>query len=314
MSEAATRAMDAAKLTAADVDLMIPHQANVRIIEATAKHANIPMDKVYVNVDRFGNTSAASIPIALDEAIECGRIGEGSTVLLVAFGAGFTFGPLIAFFGLELFGQQPWGVGVLASLLSLVALVTAWRKFQETRQPGNLAAKELFSVSKTVEVLKMPAVGMLVLVYFLTIFAFANFEATLARLTDSAFKMSDRDNFLVFAAVGAVLMCAGGAYRPLAKKQNEVHLLTAGLWLMVLGLFGLFVVGVVTGRPADGTPATASWPKPLFYVAMGVAVIGFAFVNPSVSSLVSKKADPTRQGEVLGVNQALLPIDEHGAL
>jgi 3-oxoacyl-[acyl-carrier-protein] synthase III len=95
MSEAATRALDAAKLTAADIDLMIPHQANIRIIEATAKHASVPMDKVYVNVDRFGNTSAASIPIALDEAIECGRVGEGSTVLLVAFGAGFTWGSIV---------------------------------------------------------------------------------------------------------------------------------------------------------------------------------------------------------------------------
>jgi 3-oxoacyl-[acyl-carrier-protein] synthase III len=95
MSEAAARALDSAKLTSADIDLMIPHQANIRIIEATAKHANIPMDKVYVNVDRFGNTSAASIPIALDEAIETGRIGEGSTVLLVAFGAGFTWGSMI---------------------------------------------------------------------------------------------------------------------------------------------------------------------------------------------------------------------------
>jgi len=95
MSEAATRALDAAKLTSADIDLMIPHQANIRIIEATAKHANIPMSKVYVNVDRFGNTSAASIPIALDEAIEKGQLGEGSTVLLVAFGAGFTWGSMI---------------------------------------------------------------------------------------------------------------------------------------------------------------------------------------------------------------------------
>jgi len=95
MSEAATRALDSAKLTAADIDLMIPHQANIRIIEATAKHANIPMDKVYVNVDRYGNTSAASVPIALDEAIERGVIGEGSTVLLVAFGAGFTWGSMV---------------------------------------------------------------------------------------------------------------------------------------------------------------------------------------------------------------------------
>jgi 3-oxoacyl-[acyl-carrier-protein] synthase-3 len=95
MSEAATRALDAAKLTGADVDLMIPHQANIRIIESTAKHASISMDKVYVNVDRYGNTSAASIPIALDEAIERGIVGEGATVLLVAFGAGFTWGSIV---------------------------------------------------------------------------------------------------------------------------------------------------------------------------------------------------------------------------
>jgi 3-oxoacyl-[acyl-carrier-protein] synthase-3 len=98
MSDASARALDGAKLTGTDIDLMIPHQANVRIIEATAKHANIPMDKVYVNVDRFGNTSAASIPIALDEALETGRIGEGSTVLLVAFGAGFTWGAMVVRF------------------------------------------------------------------------------------------------------------------------------------------------------------------------------------------------------------------------
>ncbi|HEX6252403.1 MAG TPA: beta-ketoacyl-ACP synthase III [Gemmatimonadaceae bacterium] len=95
MSEAADRALDGAKLTGEDIDLMIPHQANVRIIEATAKHANVPMEKVYVNVDRFGNTSSASIPIAIDEAIENGRIKEGSTVLLVAFGAGFTWASMI---------------------------------------------------------------------------------------------------------------------------------------------------------------------------------------------------------------------------
>jgi 3-oxoacyl-[acyl-carrier-protein] synthase-3 len=98
MSEAADRALDAARLTGADIDVMIPHQANVRIIEATAKHANIPMDKVYVNVDRYGNTSSASIGIALSEAIESGRVHEGSTALLVAFGAGFTWGSLVVRF------------------------------------------------------------------------------------------------------------------------------------------------------------------------------------------------------------------------
>lgn len=95
MSEAADRALDSARMTADDIDLFIPHQANIRIIEATAKHANISMDKVYVNVDRYGNTSSASIPIALDEATERGILREGSTVLLVAFGAGFTWASMI---------------------------------------------------------------------------------------------------------------------------------------------------------------------------------------------------------------------------
>ena len=98
MSDAADRALDAARLRGADIDLMIPHQANVRIIEATAKHASVPMDKVYVNVDRYGNTSSASIGIALDEAIEQGRVREGSTVLLVAFGAGFTWASMVVRF------------------------------------------------------------------------------------------------------------------------------------------------------------------------------------------------------------------------
>lgn len=95
MSEAADRALDAARLTGDDIDLMIPHQANVRIIEATAKHSKISMEKVYVNVDRYGNTSSASIPIALDEAVEKGIIKDGTTALLVAFGAGFTWASMI---------------------------------------------------------------------------------------------------------------------------------------------------------------------------------------------------------------------------
>ena len=98
MAEATDRALDAARLTAADIDLLIPHQANIRIIEATAKHAGVGMDRVFVNVDRFGNTSAASIPIALNDAIEQGRVKEGMTVLFVAFGAGFTWGSLIVRF------------------------------------------------------------------------------------------------------------------------------------------------------------------------------------------------------------------------
>jgi 3-oxoacyl-[acyl-carrier-protein] synthase III len=91
MCEAAETALQRAGVTADEIDLMVPHQANVRIIEATAKYARMPMDRVFVNVDRYGNMSSASIPVALDEAIEQGRAGPGSLVLMVAFGAGFTW-------------------------------------------------------------------------------------------------------------------------------------------------------------------------------------------------------------------------------
>jgi 3-oxoacyl-[acyl-carrier-protein] synthase-3 len=95
MCDAAQCALAAAELTGEQVDLMVPHQANMRIITATAEHAHIPMEKVYVNVDRYGNTSAASIPLALDEARQCGRLKPGDIVLLVTFGAGFTWGAMV---------------------------------------------------------------------------------------------------------------------------------------------------------------------------------------------------------------------------
>ena len=95
MSEACDAALSRAGVSADEIDLLIPHQANLRIIEATAKHAHIPMSKVMVNVDRFGNTSSASIPLALDQAVAEGRVKPGSLLLLVAFGAGFTWGSAV---------------------------------------------------------------------------------------------------------------------------------------------------------------------------------------------------------------------------
>jgi 3-oxoacyl-[acyl-carrier-protein] synthase-3 len=95
MAEACDEALGRAGVSADEIDLLVPHQANLRIIEATAKHAGIPMSKVMVNLDRFGNTSSASIPLALDQAISEGRVKPGSLVLLVAFGAGFTWGSAV---------------------------------------------------------------------------------------------------------------------------------------------------------------------------------------------------------------------------
>lgn len=95
MAEATNIALQGAGLTADDVDIMVPHQANIRIIEATAKYAGIPMERVFVNLDRYGNMSSASIPVALDEAREQGLIRNGSHVLTATFGAGLTWGAMV---------------------------------------------------------------------------------------------------------------------------------------------------------------------------------------------------------------------------
>ena len=95
MAESADQALVKAGLTGSDIDLLVPHQANVRIIDATARYANIPMEKVFVNIAKYGNMSSATVPIALDEAAEQGRLKPGDNVLMVAFGAGFTWGSAV---------------------------------------------------------------------------------------------------------------------------------------------------------------------------------------------------------------------------
>ncbi len=88
-------AFEATGLSIDDLDWLVPHQANIRIIEGSAKKLGIPMDKVVVTVDKYGNTSAATIPMALADATEDGRIGEGDLVLLEAMGGGFTWGSVL---------------------------------------------------------------------------------------------------------------------------------------------------------------------------------------------------------------------------
>jgi 3-oxoacyl-[acyl-carrier-protein] synthase-3 len=91
MQESATKAIELANLTSEDIDLYIPHQANRRIIDATIRRAKIPKEKTFVNIDKIANISAATIPIALDQAKSQGRIKSGDNVLMSAFGGGFTW-------------------------------------------------------------------------------------------------------------------------------------------------------------------------------------------------------------------------------
>ena len=92
MEEASVKALNANGLTASDISLLIPHQANRRIIDATSKRLGLDSDRVFINLHRYGNTSSASIPIALDEANRQGLLKHDNKLLLVAFGGGFTYG------------------------------------------------------------------------------------------------------------------------------------------------------------------------------------------------------------------------------
>ena len=90
--EVIQEALDHNSLSMEDVTLIIPHQANLRISEAVAKRIGVGMDKVYSNIKKLGNTTAASIPIAMSEALSEGKFGSGDNIILAAFGAGFTWG------------------------------------------------------------------------------------------------------------------------------------------------------------------------------------------------------------------------------
>lgn len=96
LEEVAGEVLDAAKMSASDVDWLIPHQANIRIMKSTAKKLGLPLERMVVTVDEHGNTSAASIPLALDIAVRDGRIKPGNTILMEGVGGGFTWGAIVA--------------------------------------------------------------------------------------------------------------------------------------------------------------------------------------------------------------------------
>ena len=95
LESAARAALDKAGLSEADIDWLIPHQANIRIMQGTARKLKLSMDKMVVTVDQHGNTSAASIPLALDHAVRSGQVKQGETVLLEGVGGGFTWGAVL---------------------------------------------------------------------------------------------------------------------------------------------------------------------------------------------------------------------------
>ncbi len=241
--------------------------------------------------------SAAQAYIA--DSTDLRNRAKGMALIGAAFGIGFTVGPILGSIALpravmpgevEPLNSLP---GFLAAGLSLLALIVAWLKLPESLQPGAAHERRTWlDIRALREVMHTPSIAMLLALFFLCVFAFAQFETTLSRLTEASFHLSDRSNFYIFTYIGLILtVVQGGIVRRIAPRVGETWLLNVGT--LLLGA-GLWLIGMVAN--------TGSLVGLL--LAIPIVVSGFAFITPSVHALVSRRSDPGRQGEVLGLNQS----------
>jgi MFS family permease len=244
------------------------------------------------------------------------RRSRGMALIGAAFGIGFTFGPLLGFS--SLFIDLAGAPGFAAAFLSLVALILAIRLLPETLRTTTTGLRRRWLDWRGLQqALRTPSIGILIITFFLATFAFGSLESTLAvlnkallleestklkDLTREALRTTERSNFLIFAYVGLVLMLTQGLlYRRLASKVSEVTFMRIGSGFMALGLILASLLAWLAYRDvlAHGLSVLV-WALPV----VTVAVIGFAFLTPSVQALISRRSDPAKQGEILGVNQS----------
>lgn len=252
---------------------------------------------VLMYVSRFG-AGLAGATIAIAQAVIADvtppeRRSRGMALIGAAFGLGFTVGPALGAALVLLAPDWPGAPGFTAALISAVALTLGVRSLPETRPAAGATGRHrVFDPAAVAEVLRTPAIGALVLAFFLATFAFVNFETTLAKL-NAVLGLTPVLNLLTFTYVGVVLIIAQLAvYRPLAKRVPERTFLLIGTAAMAVGLAGL-------GFVAAGVSETTG-----FAASLTLTVVGYSFLNPSVQSLISRWSPADRQGEFLGVNQA----------
>jgi MFS family permease len=277
---------------------------------------------VLILVARIGaGIAGATISTAQAVVADCttpATRARGMALIGMAFGIGFTFGPILCF--LSFFVSSKAAPGAAASLLSLTALLLAVALLPETLRTGSAAGRrDWIRFGATFEVLGMEVVGALVLTFFLATLAFGSLESTLAlmnqfllsagrvvrmdQLDDAQLEEIIRESSLIFAYVGVILMLAQGlVYRRFVNRVGEMRFLRLGVCLMLLGLCGVIGTVLVVNQ---GALAGLGLVIPVALLILAVLVTGFALMTPSVQALISKRADPTRQGEILGVNQSM---------
>jgi MFS transporter, DHA1 family, tetracycline resistance protein len=240
---------------------------------------------------------------------------RGMAMIGAAFGIGFTLGPLLS--AASLFVPAKGAPGFAAAAFSLIALLLALAFFRETLRAGVTGLRRrLLDWRGLLSALRTPTIGLLIVTFFLATLAFAGLESSLALVNvillnpdvEVTREAAERallspellqKNLLVFAYVGFVLMLAQGVlYRRLVRRVGEVPFLRVGVALMSVGLAG--AVGVLLVRQAAPHTAVLVFAG----LVVTVAVVGFAFVNPSIQALISRRTDPAKQGEVLGANQS----------
>jgi MFS family permease len=260
---------------------------------------------VLLYVARLGaGIAGATISTAQAVIADCTapeRRKHGMALIGAAFGIGFTFGPLIGAGALAL-TEHLGIIGYVAAGLSLVALVLGFILLPETRRfrAGATACKWL-EWKGLLYALHTPAIAPVILTFFLATLGFGAFETTLALLNRDALGVDERQSYLVFAYVGFVLMLTQGfLYRRLANRLSEVTFMAAGICLMAVGVLSLAGVSWVALYELADFPARLAW----MLASLTLCVVGFAFLTPSAQALISRRTDPSRQGEVLGVNQS----------
>jgi MFS family permease len=223
---------------------------------------------------------------------------RGMALIGAAFGLGFTFGPLFGFLAVPSGTGDPGpGPGYAAAALSAAALALAYFKLPESLKPGSQAQRPHWFDTKALgESLATPAVGLLLATIFICVFSFANLESTLSLMINArevGYAFDFREVCLTYAFIGLVLtLVQGGVVRPISTRIPESIMASGGAVVEIIGF-------VVLTRAAVH-PSTS-----LLLVGLAIVVMGFAFVTPSLNSLLSRWSDPARQGGILGIGQSI---------
>jgi MFS family permease len=257
-------------------------------------------------VARIGaGIAGATIPTAqayIADTTALEKRAKGMALIGMAFGLGFTFGPLLGFLAVPSGHGQPgpWP-GYVAAILSAVALVLAIFKLPESLQPGrHTASHPILDVRGFRQSLAVPSIGMLLIAIFVCIFSFADFETTLSMLMkgtreapDSPFQFGWGQVCLTYAYIGFTMALVQGVLvRRVAGRVDEGVLAAAGALFQVLGY--ILVVGAIAYASTS-----------LLMLALAVVVVGVGLMQPNLNALLSRRSDPKKQGVILGVGQSV---------